>query len=73
MGNFRLSCALCSVLCGLACSVRGEEAAERPISFLDQLRGNVPKPIFYSLEAVLTHFTLLEFARSEKCSATFAV
>jgi porin len=45
MGNFRLSCALCSVLCGLACSVRGEEAAERPISFLDQLRGNVPKSI----------------------------
>jgi porin len=45
MGNFRLSCALCSVLCGLACSVRGEEAAERPISFFDQLRGNVPKSI----------------------------
>jgi hypothetical protein len=31
------------------------------------------KPIFYSFEAVLTRFTLLEFARIEKCSATFAV
>jgi hypothetical protein len=28
-------------------------------------------PIFYSFEAVLTHFTLLEFAKIEKCSATF--
>jgi porin len=45
MGSFRLSCALCVVLFGLACSVRGEEAAERPVSFLDQLRGKVPKSI----------------------------
>ena len=45
MGSFRLSCALCAALCGLACSVRGEEAAERPISFLDQLHGKVPKSI----------------------------
>ena len=45
MGSFRLSCALCAVLFGLACSVRGEEAAERPVSFLDQLRGKVPRSI----------------------------
>jgi hypothetical protein len=31
------------------------------------------KPIFYSFEAVLIRFTLLEFAKIEKCSATFAV
>jgi hypothetical protein len=31
------------------------------------------RPIFYSLEAVLSGFTLLELARIEKCSATFAV
>jgi hypothetical protein len=30
-------------------------------------------PIFYSFEAVLIRFTLLEFAKIEKCSATFAV
>ena len=28
------------------------------------------KPIFYSFEAVLTRFTLLEFAKIAKCSAT---
>jgi hypothetical protein len=33
----------------------------------------LPRPIFYSLEAVLSGFTLLELARIEKCSATFAV
>ena len=31
------------------------------------------RPIFYSFEAVLTCFTLLEFATSGKCSATFSV
>jgi hypothetical protein len=34
---------------------------------------NLAKPIFYSFEAVLIRFTLLEFAKIEKCSATFAV
>jgi hypothetical protein len=38
----------------------------------DEMRGRVlVKPIFYSFEAVLTGFTLLEFAKIEKCSATF--
>ena len=31
------------------------------------------RPIFYSFEAVLTRFTLLEFVKIEKCSATCAL
>ena len=31
------------------------------------------EPVFYSFEVVLTRFTLLEFAKSGKCSATFSV
>jgi carbohydrate-selective porin OprB len=48
MGSLRLSgvsFASCAFLCALVFNVRAEEAAERPVSFLDQLRGKVPKSI----------------------------
>jgi porin len=45
MGSFRLFCTVCTVLCGLICCARGEEASARPVSFLDQLRGKVPSSV----------------------------